>query len=146
MITSVKISEKEVQKLLGMDENHFCELKAIDVSPGKLTKALAAFSNAEGGELFLGIDDSPRAWKGFENIEAANAHLQVFDQFFPLGNDFQYQFLENPKFNGLVLKIQVAKTQDLKFARPGKRLILTHCQLKEIYIIKLKSLFQRQRK
>jgi ATP-dependent DNA helicase RecG len=120
MITTIKISDKEVQKLLGMNESHFCDLKAIEVSPKKLTKALAAFSNAEGGELFLGIDDSPRVWRGFDKMESANAHIQVFDQFFPLGRDFEYLFLENKSCNGLVLKIQVAKTQDLRVASDQK--------------------------
>ena len=116
MIKSIKVSDKEVNKLLKMEENHFCDLKAIEISPGKLTKTLAAFSNAEGGELFIGIDDNPRKWRGFSNVEAANAHIQVFDQLFPLGTDFTYEFLENEKVNGLVLKIQVGKTRDLKVA------------------------------
>lgn len=120
MIDSIKISLKEVKKLLDIGESHFCDLKAIEVSPSKLSKALSAFSNAEGGELFVGIEDDPRKWNGFENIEAANSHLQVFDQLFPLGSDYQYQFLENENELGLVLKIQVAKTRDLKAATDGK--------------------------
>lgn len=120
MVASINISDKEVQKLLKMDENHFCDLKSIEVSPGKLTKALAAFANAEGGELFIGIDDKPRKWRGFENVESANAHIQVFDQFFPLGNDFEYQFLENQNYSGLVLKIQISKTRDLRVASDQK--------------------------
>lgn len=120
MIDSLKISSKEVQKLFDIEENHFCDLKSIEVSPGKLSKALAAFSNAEGGELFIGIEDDPREWKGFSSIESANAHLQVFDSLFPLGSDYQYQFLENENETGLVLKVQVAKTRDLKKATDGK--------------------------
>lgn len=120
MIDSAKISAKEVKKLLDIAESHFCDLKAIEVSPGKLSKALSAFSNTEGGELFIGIEDEPRKWSGFENIEAANSHLQVFDQLFPLGTEYQYQFLENENEPGLVLKIQVAKTRDLKTATDGK--------------------------
>ena len=120
MIDITSITAKEANKLLQMEESHFCDLKAIDVLPGKLTKALAAFSNAEGGELFIGIDDSPRLWRGFVNIEAANAHLQALDQFFPLGVDYQYEFLENKEHEGLILKVQVAKTRDLKTASNGK--------------------------
>jgi ATP-dependent DNA helicase RecG len=116
----IKISGKEVQKLLKLSESHFCDLKSKDISPSKLSKAIAAFSNAEGGELFIGIEDSPRAWRGFLNIEAANAHLQVFDQFFPLGNDYQYQFLENEHMQGLVLKLQISKTRELKVASDQK--------------------------
>ncbi|MGK0177213.1 MAG: ATP-dependent DNA helicase RecG [Lentimonas sp.] len=120
MIAIVKISDDEKRKLLGTDEGHFSDHKAIEVAPGKLTKAIAAFANAEGGELFIGIDDDPRTWRGFENIESANAHIQVFDELFPLGGDFQYDFLSNGNAQGLVLKIQVAKTRDLKVASNGK--------------------------
>ena len=120
MIDIVKISEAEKSKLLAMDEGHFADHKAIEVAPGKLTKAITAFANGEGGEIFVGIDDTPRNWRGFQNIEAANAHIQVFNELFPLGNDFQYDFLSNEGSEGFVLKIQIAKTRDLKVASDGK--------------------------
>lgn len=120
MIKTISISNNEVNKLLNMEENHFCDLKAIELAPGKLTKALAAFCNAEGGDLFIGVDDDPRLWRGFENIEAANAHIQVFEEFFPFGSDSVYEFLGNENFDGLVLKVQVSKTRDLKYASDGK--------------------------
>lgn len=120
MINTVKLSENEIKKLLAMDEGHFSDLKAIEIAPGKLTKAIAAFANAEGGELFIGIDDSPRKWRGFGNMEAANAHIQVFDGLFPLGSDFQYEFLSGEGLDGVVLKIQISKTRDLKAASDGK--------------------------
>ncbi len=120
MIDITKISESEKNKLLSMEESHFSDLKAIEVSPGKITKTLAAFANAEGGELFIGIDDSPRKWRGFANMEAANAFIQVFDEFFPLGNDFEYDFLTNESSDGLVLKVQISKTREIKKASDGK--------------------------
>lgn len=120
MIDTVKIGTPEVKKLLEMEESHFCDLKSIDVAPGKLSKSLAAFANAEGGELFIGIEDNPRVWKGFKNIESANAHIQVFDDLFPLGTDFQYEFLKNEDQNGLVLKVQIFKTRELKVASDQK--------------------------
>lgn len=120
MVTSIKISDLEKNKLLSLDESHFSDLKAIEVSPGKLSKAIAAFANAEGGEVFIGIDDNPRNWRGFENIEAANAHIQVFEELFPLGSDFQYEFLKHDNSKGLILKVQIAKTRDLKFASDSK--------------------------
>lgn len=120
MIEVLKISEAEKNKLLSLDEGHFSDLKAIEVSPGKITKALAAFANSEGGDLFIGIDDGPREWRGFKNVEAANSFLQVFDEFFPLGGDFQYDFLSCESSDGLVLKVQISKTRDLKKASDGK--------------------------
>ncbi|NRA69334.1 MAG: ATP-binding protein, partial [Pseudobacteriovorax sp.] len=76
-----------------MDEGHFCDLKSYRISPSKLTKSISSFANAEGGELFIGVEDSPRKWHGFENQEAANGHLQALERLFPLGADFDYQFL-----------------------------------------------------
>jgi len=120
MIKTISISSEEVNKLLDMEENHFCDLKSIEISPGKLTKTLSAFCNAEGGELFIGITDNPRLWRGFKNIEAANAHLQTLDEFFPLGPDFFYEFLANKETEGVVLKVQVPKTRDLKAASDSR--------------------------
>ena len=120
MIETIGISDGEMAKLIELEENHFSDLKAIEVSPGKLSKAIAAFANAEGGELFIGIDDKPREWRGFANIEAANAHIQVFEEIFPLGNDFQYNFLSHDGSDGLVLKVQISKTRDLKKASDSK--------------------------
>jgi ATP-dependent DNA helicase RecG len=120
MIRTTSISDEEVNKLLDMEEGHFCDLKAIEIAPGKLTKALASFCNAEGGELFIGIDDDPRSWRGFKNIEAANAHIQTLDEFFPLGHDFLYEFLTNKDAQGIVLKVQVPKTRDLRVASDNR--------------------------
>jgi ATP-dependent DNA helicase RecG len=103
-----------------MAESHFCDLKAIEVAPSKITKAMSAFCNAEGGELFIGIDDEPRAWRGFPDIESANAHIRVIEDFFPIGQDCHCEFLANTEQNGLVLKIQLNKTRNIKKASDDK--------------------------
>lgn len=106
-IQTINISNGEVDKLLAIEEGHFVDLKAIDTSPAGLTRAIAALANAEGGELFIGVDEDSRnkkrIWRGFSNPEAANAHLQVFEQLFPLGTDFRYDFIRNDGQRGLIL-------------------------------------------
>lgn len=121
-IQIIPISDAEVRKTLTIEEGHFVDVKAIEASPSKLAKAIAALSNAEGGELFIGIDEgsAKKAWRGFSNQEAANAHVQVFEHLFPLGTDYKYDFLGNDHQTGLVLKIQVAKTRDIKKASDGR--------------------------
>ena len=47
----VPISDAEVNKLLAIEEGHFADLKAIETLPAGLTRAIAALSNAEGGEV-----------------------------------------------------------------------------------------------
>jgi ATP-dependent DNA helicase RecG len=117
-VLTVPISDAEVSKLLAIEEGHFADLKAIETLPAGLTRAVAALSNAEGGELFIGIDENrttkKRKWRGFANQEAANAHIQVFEHLFPLRTDYKYEFLTNEQQSGLILKIQIAKTRDIK--------------------------------
>ena len=60
------------------------------------------------------------SWRGFKDVEAANAHIQVFDSLFPLGQDFQYTFLSlTGDGYGMVLHIEVRKTRDIKRATDG---------------------------
>lgn len=123
-ITKIKLSDAEVSKILEMEEGHFCDLKAIDISPAKMTRSLSAFSNAEGGELFVGVDEhrktGTRKWRGFNRQEDANGHIQAFESLFPLGAEYLYDFLYNEHQLGFVLKIQAAKTLDIKYASNSK--------------------------
>src|ERR1035441_9835333 len=118
-----EINADQVQYILDLDEGHFADLKSLDIAPAKLTKAMSAFANADGGELFIGIDEDRttgvRSWRGFANVEAANGHLQPFEVLFPLGQDFQYEFLKAAGCPGLVLKATITKTLSVKRATDG---------------------------
>lgn len=100
------------------------DLKSKDVSPAKLTKSLSAFANAEGGELFVGIDEDvrqrKRTWRGFERIEDANGFIQCFETLFPLGSECNFGFLESSIGSGSVLKVEIRKSMDVKLASDGK--------------------------
>lgn len=113
------ITKDQAAKLLAIDEGHFNDLKAREIQPSKLTRTLAAFANADGGELFIGITDKTRTWQGFVNQEAANGHIQVFESLFPLGQDFGYEFISCPDLPGLVLHVAVRKTAAIKKASDG---------------------------
>jgi ATP-dependent DNA helicase RecG len=82
------ISDAQFAELLARGESHFLDFKAKEVSPAKLTKSLSAFANADGGELFIGVLNSgspTKRWSGFVDPEAANGHIQGFEEFFRLG-------------------------------------------------------------
>ncbi len=118
-IPIVTISDADVTKVLHVQEAHFVELKSRRVAPAKLTRTIAAFANTEGGELYIGIDETHarrRTWDGFANVEAANGHLQAFESMFPLGADVSYDFLSHSACPGLVLRGLVRKTRDIKVA------------------------------
>jgi len=119
-ISVIKVTTAEVAKLLSLQEGHFCDLKAIEIAPSKLTRSISAFSNAEGGELFIGVDEDKQtgehSWRGFTKQEDANGHIQAFERLFPLSAEYLYDFLTNEDESGLILKIQAAKTRDIKTA------------------------------
>ena len=85
--------------------------------------AVAAFANSDGGELFIGIDEDgipkARTWRGFTDQEAANGHIQALEPLFPLSGDFQYSFLSCDQRPGLVLKLDIQKTRDIRRAGDG---------------------------
>jgi len=119
MIEVYKITEDEAEKVISAEEGHFSDVKSIDIKPASLTKTISAFSNAEGGELYIGIEDDPREWRGFENLESANGHIQAFEGLFPLGTGYNYTFLSCAGLKGLVLKVEILKNQSIKNASNG---------------------------
>ena len=115
------ISKDQAKKILAMEETQFLDHKSIEIRPAKLTKTISAFANTDGGDLYIGIAEMPGpsqlpCWSGFEKQEAANAHLQVFEDLFPLGTDFQYAFLQCDAEHGVVLHVQVNRTQEIMYA------------------------------
>ena len=90
-IDVIEITGAERDQLLALEEGHFADLKDIEVSTKKLGRAVSAFANATGGELYVGIGESEfmgtkiRTWRGFQDQEAANGHIQSLEALFPLG-------------------------------------------------------------
>jgi len=124
-IDIAEITHEQRDQILGLEEGHFDDLKSVDIRPAKLTKTLSAFANASGGELYIGVDEKiagnqkRRYWRGFPDVEAANGHLQCFDQFFPLSQDFTYGFLSCPGCSGVLLRADVLKTRKIMKASNG---------------------------
>lgn len=52
-----RITDEEAKIILGYEENHFRDLKAKEIAPGKLSQSISAFGNTAGGELYL--DENP---------------------------------------------------------------------------------------
>lgn len=123
-IQKISLAKNQIYKILQLEEGHFADLKSIDISPSKLTKAISAFANADGGELYVGVDEGPNGsnhtWRGFANMEAANGHLQAFEDLFPLGGDFLYEFMQCDGQPGLILHVIIQKTKEIKYSSDGK--------------------------
>ena len=123
-IETAAITQDQFAEIVTRGEGHFSDFKSKAIGAAKLTKALSAFANADGGELFLGVEDGASTqigrWKGFGNVEEANGHIQAFEQFFPLGNYFRYELLQCHGLVGLVLHVEILKTPDIRKASDGR--------------------------
>lgn len=125
-ISVVHISDEQAALLLEVNEGHFIDVKAVDIAPASASKTVAAFANASGGELFIGIDEVVttngvvRQWRGFSNEEAANGLIQTLEAMSPLGNHYAFEFLRNAAHVGLVAHITVFKSKDIVTATNGK--------------------------
>lgn len=111
----VKISKTERNTVLSLDEDHFYDLKAKEISPSKLSESVSAFANAAGGEIFVGVKEEKqgaskvRRWDGFSDTEAANPILQMLNEVAPLADFIATTFLECDGESGLILKIEILR-------------------------------------
>jgi ATP-dependent DNA helicase RecG len=80
-VKTILITETELAEIANRDESHFFDTKQYDVSGKSIQKIAVAFSNADGGELIVGIKDkklggSPKErWEAIGDIEKLNGHL-----------------------------------------------------------------------
>lgn len=121
---SISITKTDLSafaRLIKKGESHFLDFKSKEIKPTKLTKALSAFANADGGELYVGIEERQGKfyWSGFSTVEDANGHIQALEQIFPLGAYFKYGFVYVDNRKGFVLQIDIGKTPDIRKAADG---------------------------
>lgn len=117
------ITPEKASLILGRSEGQFCDMKAREIAPGKLSRTISALANADGGEIFVGVGgpkDSPFTWDGFANEEDANGHVQLIEELFPIGTVTRCEFLVCPTEQGLILHIEVDKTGDIRNASDSK--------------------------
>lgn len=125
MVSVSDITAEQAQAILDLEENHFGDLKAIEIKPAKLTEFVSAFANAAGGDIYIGIDEREsddqkvRSWRGFADVEAGNAHLHTVEAMKPLGGHYLAEFLRCDGMPGLVLHLEVLKTRDIIMASDG---------------------------
>ncbi len=121
-ILTTEIENDKIGLLRLRDEGHFFDFKSKAILPKKLSCTVCAFANADGGEIYVGIEDPIKGWKwdGFDNPEAGNGIIQTLDGIFPLGDGIQYEFLTNNSNPGFVLRIEIQKSAEIKKATNGK--------------------------
>lgn len=108
------ITEMELMRIFDIQENHFNDFKAKDISGKKFSKIVSAFANASGGDVYIGIREENETkikhWEGFTSIEDANSFIQVLDSISTAEYFYEIDFLKHPTLYTYVLKVTVFKT------------------------------------
>ena len=134
MFEQKDIDRAEVQRILGLQEGHYQDVKRKEIKPSKFSESVSAFANTSGGEVFLGIGEvkktgkKSRFWDGFVDHEAANEHVQVLDALYPLGNHYNATFLCCEGEAGHILQIIIFKTRDILRASDGNVYVRSNAQ------------------
>lgn len=109
------ITKENLQKLFAIQEDHYNDFKAKEISGKKFSKAVSAFANADNGDIYIGIREEPitkiKHWEGFASIEEANAFIQVLDSIPNIDGYYDIDFLLYPPYGTYVMKVSVFKTQ-----------------------------------
>lgn len=124
------LSEQEVKNIFKIEENHFNDFKAKEISGNKLSKAVSAFCNSSGGDVYVGIrednDTKNKHWDGFKCVEDTNSLIQVIESMKGIAGNYGIEFLLHPVLNTYLLHIVLFKspvivytTDDRIFIRKG---------------------------
>ena len=57
MIEERNLTTAELQQILKADEDHLTNLKSKGIQPAKLQETFVAFASADGGDIFVGVED-----------------------------------------------------------------------------------------
>jgi ATP-dependent DNA helicase RecG len=123
MVTRV-LTRDEALKIATTTEGYFFDRKASAVDGRAIQKAVVAFANSDGGDLYIGIADDKhepdpeRRWKGFGSLEDANGILQAAFQLTP-SPPVKYEILTSD-FPGTVVRINVEKSAQVHKTSDGK--------------------------
>ncbi len=118
-----EIDNEQAVAIINKEENYLNDLKAIEIKPAKLSETVSAFSNAIGGDIYVGIDEDrttqTRSWRGFETPEDANAITQVLIGCHNLGNHLSFEYLVCKGQPGHVLHVTVKKVKEVVRSTSG---------------------------
>lgn len=132
MIDQKQIDAKELDRIFGLFEGHFIDLKRSAVAPAKLSESISAFANTSGGDLFIGIgEDSSRSvrhWDGFKSMEDANGLFALLRDIVPMGMRYHATWLSCDEQPGFVLYLIIPKTKDIVKASDGHPYIRKNAQ------------------
>lgn len=122
-----EIDREQAEKIINIEENYLNDVKAKEIKPAKLSETVSAFSNAGGGDIYIGIsengNDKQRTWEGFQDVEEANDITQTIFQAHSFGNHVIFEFLKCDGLPGYILHITVKKVKEIVRSTKGEAFV-----------------------
>lgn len=119
-----EIDREQAEKIINIEENYLNDVKAKGIKPAKLSETISAFSNAGGGDIYIGVsengNDKQRAWEGFQDVEEANDITQTIFQAHSFGNHVIFEFLKCDDLPGYILHVTVKKVKEIVRSTKGE--------------------------
>lgn len=122
-------------ELLKLEEDHFHDTKSVLTKPAKVQEHFVAFSNSDGGELYVGIEDKKvrgERIKGFNKIEDANSLIHVLlEETKPSVENIELEFIDF-SVRGYVLHIVIPKSPKVHYTSKGECFIRVNADTQRI--------------
>ncbi|EFL1779213.1 transcriptional regulator [Escherichia coli] len=131
MYEVIDISAQEIKALLNTAEDHFNDFKSKQIAPNKLQETFVAFANADGGNIYIGIEDAASGRErisGFNEPEEANAIIStLLENTNPAVENVEVEYLRTPS-NGLILHVDIPKSPKVHYTASGDCFIRANAQ------------------
>lgn len=131
MIERRNITNDELNNILREDEGHFFDVKGRLIQPAKLQETFVAFANADGGDMYIGIED--KDFKGervspFGTMEDANAIIEtLLERTSPSVESVGIEFL-TPTVGGYILHVSIPKSPKVHYTSSGDCFVRLNAQ------------------
>lgn len=130
-----KIDQDEIKAILDLNEDQFNDIKSKRIAPSKLQETFVAFANADGGDIFVGVEDKSEPGDrvaGFQEQEEANGILStLLEETNPSVENLLVEFLETER-NGLILHIGIPKSPKVHYTSSGDCCIRVNASKRKI--------------
>ena len=121
----VQLRAEDALSLSTRTEDELFDRKAKEIDGRGIQKIAVAFSNGDGGEIAVGIDDGKaevdpqKRWIGHADVEGFNGLLQSLFSLNP-SIDFRYDFCSAEGRPGIILRLYVGKSAQVAKTADGK--------------------------
>lgn len=121
---TLHLTKGDISQIFNIQEDHFNDFKAKGLNGKQFSKAVSAFANASGGEIYVGIREETASkvkhWEGFGCPEDANSFIQILEELSTVEKYYDAEFLLHPELKTYVLKATIFKTQSIVKTTDGK--------------------------